>query len=79
MQSSMNTQVRIVGAVEGVWTDYGSYGWIDAAQAHAAYCGLANNSSVQVRDANDPSRPMATFNLERVVTYRVTNPRQGEA
>ena len=72
----IETQVRIVGG-SGDWTCYGSMGWIEAAKLHAAYCGLPNGSHVEVRDGNDPSRPMAAFRMNREVVYTVANPRQG--
>lgn len=74
---AINTQVRNVNGL-GYWTDYGSYGWIEAAQMHAGSCGLGTGQQVEVRDSNDPTRPPAIFTVKRVVTYEIMNPRQGE-
>jgi hypothetical protein len=64
-------------AVSSPWTDYGSIGWIEAAKIHASECCLPSGAMVQVRDQNDPTRPNAIFELKRVVSYEVLNPRQG--
>lgn len=75
-QLSMETQVRIAGN-DSEWTCYGAMGWIEAAKLHAMNCGLSGRSNVEVRDGNDPTRPMATFEVKRIVSYEVLNPRQG--
>jgi hypothetical protein len=75
--TKLNTQVRKKHG-GGYWASYGSMGWIEAAKDHAWNCGLANNDSVEVRDEHDESRPMATFQMRRTVSYEVINPRQGD-
>jgi hypothetical protein len=52
-------------------------GWIEAAKLHASNCGLSSGSLVDVRDANDPTRLTATFEMIRREVYEVANPRQG--
>lgn len=72
----IETQVRIVGSSSD-WTCYGAIGWIEAAKLHASNCGLSSGSLVDVRDGNDPTRPMAQFEMIRREVYEVANPRQG--
>jgi hypothetical protein len=77
--SVINIQVRTIRDVStrGMWIDYGDVGFIQAAKTHAIESELPDKSAVEVRDGNDPTRPNAIFELKRVVSYEVLNPRQG--
>ena len=81
MESEIKTQARIsksdpVHFSSGVWTDYGAIGWIDAATQHAQGCGF-DRVEIEVRDAIDPTREPAIFEIIKETTYVYTNPRQG--
>jgi len=59
------------------WIDYGTnIGFIAAAKKHAPRIGLVIGC-IEVRDSDDPSIPIAKFELRRRTTYEVLNPRQG--
>lgn len=76
----VETLARTLG--ESDWTAYGSVGWIKAAELHAKffadlYSFNLEGYYIEVKDAHDSSRPMATFKMKRTVSYHVVNPRQG--
>ena len=76
MASKIKTQVRF-GFSHAHWLDMGSMGWIEAVEKFALQHRVDDGMLIHVRDANDPSRPIASFTVKKVVSYVVENPRQG--
>jgi hypothetical protein len=52
-------------------------GWIEAVEKFALQHRVDDGLLIHVRDANDPSRPIASFTVKKVVSSVVENPRQG--
>jgi hypothetical protein len=81
LESEIKTQARVsksdpVNFSNGLWTDYGNAGWIEAAKEHAKSGGYVR-VDIEVRDALDPTRKPAIFTIVRAVTYKCTNPSLG--
>jgi hypothetical protein len=82
VESRILTQVRVSPLntdrvnYSWLWTDYEGMGWIEAARIHAQSSG-AERILIDARDALDPSRGIAVFEMVRKVTYECLNSRQG--
>lgn len=69
----MNRQARVKG--QSVWINCGYRGLIETAEMMAAF-ERKDKITIQVRDEAEPDT-IYEFIVEKVVSYKVTNPRQG--